>query len=79
MLNLATKNVDGAGYTFTKLVGEISPEFLPTQIAPDLSRLGGVDIQFQPDAERLLKLFADKHSKTTLGKAASKELEKIKK
>jgi hypothetical protein len=78
LLNLATKNVDGAGYTFTKLVGEISPEFLPTQIAPDLSRLGGVDAQFQPDTERLLKLFADKHSKTQLGKAASKELEKIK-
>ena len=78
LLNLATKNVDGAGYTFTKLVGEISPEFLPTQIAPDLSRLGGVDAQFQPYTERLLKLFADKHSKTQLGKAASKELEKIK-
>lgn len=77
LLNLAIKKLDGAGYTFIKLAGEISSDSLPISIAPDLIRLSLEDAQFKTDAEKLIKNFADNHSATSLGKAAKKELEKL--
>lgn len=78
LLNLATKKLDGAGYTLIKIAGEISPDSLPIQIVPDITRLGIEDTQFKQDAENLVKTFAENHPKTSLGKAAIRELGKVK-
>lgn len=78
LLNLATKKLDGAGYTFIKLASEILPDSLPIQIVPDITRLGIEDTQFKQEADNLIKNFAENHPKTSLGKAAIRELDKVK-
>lgn len=78
LLLLAVKKLVGAGYTYIKIVSEISPELLPVQVVPDLSRLGKEDEQYKQDTEDLLKRFA-KDQKTLVGKAAEKLLKRTEK
>ncbi len=79
LLNLAVKKLEGAASTYIKIVGEISPELLPAQVVPDLSRLGKEDDQFKQETENLLKGFAKEYPKTLVGKAAERELKKVEK
>jgi len=77
-LEIAEKQLDGAGRTFFKVVGDVAPELLPGALVPKINFLAKSDPRFEGEARELVNRFEAEAPDTEIGKAAKRANKKQK-